>query len=563
MNKEKLRNTVLFILFAVLCGFPLFFNLGKLATTMWDESRNGINALEMLYDHNFIVTHFDGKPDMWNTKPPFFIWMASLCMKFFGANSFSLRLPSALSAFAIVIYSFWLSKKYLKDLLPGFFSGIVLVTSVGFIDFHVARNGDFDAMLSMWIFFYCTQFFIYFETQKRKHLLLAALFLGFAILTKGIAGCMFLPGLFVFMVINKKYYSFFKKPELYIFTLCGILIGLSYYFLREIYNPGYLKAVLENEITGRYLQTNEGHRGDIWFYLRILNDFQYSYWLYWVPISVIIIFFNCEGWAKNLGLFLFIQLLFYLLILTVSQTKLKWYDAPFFAFMALIIGLAITQIYYGVKKIFISKNSWLQPLFLMLLSIGIFYKPTKAMLQTSIFYEKEANYNGLFYGDFMEDYFYLFPQRQSLKIISYGYNPHLFFYVKVYQHDGRKIDLINQATEIQKLDTIMLCDTSMWPRFNPNYVFDTLYQEGKHKFILTLADSSELSDPMKIGEKQFFRYIGSIENNPEWFASIKEKAKMEHIDIKKQMMNDAFWQLGEAKIISPEVEDFLKKKYNW
>lgn len=560
MYKERYQTLIVFLVFALLCSFPLFYNLGEIGAQMWDESRNAINAIEMLYDHQFIVTHYEGQPDMWNTKPPFFIWMAALCMKLFGTTVFSLRLPSALSAFVIVIYSFWISKKYLQDWRPGFFAGLILVTSVGFIDYHVARNGDFDALLSMWIFLYSTQYFIYLETHKKRNLILSSLFIALAILTKGIAGCLFLPGLFILTLISKKYRICFTKAELYIFPLCGILLGASYYFIRELYNHGFIEAVLTNEITGRYMEVNEGHREDAWFYLRFLYESHFSIWLYWIPISIFIVL-HLEGHIKKLGIFLCIQLFFYLLIISLSQTKLKWYDAPLFPFMALLIGLGITYIYEGIKNTFLLKKQFLKIILFIFFLAGVFSIPVQSMWQTSIFAGKELNYTGLFYGDFMENFFYLFPRQKSLKIISYGYNPHLLFYAKVHRYQGRVIDIIPQNAEIQKTDTVMICDNTMWPNFNPSYVFDTIYQEGNHKFILTLNKSTDSTTPGAVFEKKLLNLYGTMQHNKEWLISLKEKANSRNIDIKKQALRDAMWMLSNANPLPPDVEEYLKRKY--
>lgn len=557
---KKIQAALIFALLMALCGFPLFYNLDALCVQMWDESRNGINALEMLYDKHFLVTHYEGQPDMWNTKPPFFIWMATLCMKFFGTTVFSLRLPSALSALVIVIYSFWFSKKHLQDWRPGFFAGLILVTSVGFIDYHVARNGDFDAMLSMWIFLYSLQFFIYLESQKRTHLILASLFLTLAILTKGIAGCLFLPGLFLITLLNKNYRTTLKKPELYIYALSGLLLGASYYFIREIYNPGYLKAVIDNEILGRYLDVTEDHRADAWFYLRFLHDSHFSTWLYWIPISVLIALL-LQGVAKKLGIFLCVQIICYLLIISFSQTKLKWYDAPLFPFMALLIGIGLTRIYTAIRNIITDKRMWFQTAFFLLFCTGIFALPIRSMWQTSIFIEKELDYNGLFYGDFMENFFYLFPQQKSLRVISYGYNPHLLFYTKIHRHANRNIDLIPQLAEIHRGDTVMICDNTMWPSYSPNYVFDTLYQEGNHKFILTLKDSARSTDQIAACEKKLLQLFGTMQNNKEWLITLKEKSADRNVDLNKQALQDAMWIMSNENKLSVEAEEYLKRKY--
>ena len=50
------------LLIIVLC-MPIFGHLDTLPICIWDESRLAINAYEMLKNKNYLVTHFEGKPD--------------------------------------------------------------------------------------------------------------------------------------------------------------------------------------------------------------------------------------------------------------------------------------------------------------------------------------------------------------------------------------------------------------------------------------------------------------------------------------------------------------------
>lgn len=561
MNKEKLIQVFAFVLLVSLCAFPLFYNLGSVGAQMWDESRNGVNALEMFYNHNYLVTYFEEHPDMWNTKPPLFIWSVVVCMKFLGTTVLALRLPSALSGLVIVIYGFFFSKKMLSDWRPGFFAGLTVVTSVGFIDYHVARNGDFDAMLAMWIFLYCAQFFVYLETKQRKHLIYTALFVALAILTKGIAGGLFVPGLLLLTLLNKNYRAVLKKKELYVFAALGLLLGVSYYFIRELYNPGYIDAVIKNELVGRYMEVKEYHRADAWFYLERLQSTHFTTWLYWMPISIFIVLATKNELVKKVGIFVIIQIVCYLLIISFSETKLKWYDAPLYPFLGLLIGLAFYQLLKGIEQYIGIENQWYQLFIFLLFGAGVFSLPAQSLERTSIFVEKEVKYAGLFYGDFFDTYYYLFPQQKSLKVVYYGYNPHLVFYSTIHQHQGRIVEPITQNAEISMHDTVMICDRTMWPNFNPDYRFDTLYQEGENKFVITLTDSSNSPNHAKIVEKKFFQILGRMENNLEWMDGLKKKAKLEKRNIRKQMMYDAMWTIGQETPLTVEEETYFKNKY--
>lgn len=565
MKKEKIYTAFIFTFLILLCSYPLFINLGKLSLRMWDESRNAINALEMLHNHNFLVTYFDGQPDMLNTKPPFLTWGITFFMKLIGPSELAVRLPSALSALLIIIVCFWFSKKYLKSILPGFFAGIILSTSVGFIDYHVARNGDFDALLSMWAFFYCIFFFLYLETGKLRNLQLFSLFITFAILTKAIAACLFLPGLFLFLVINKKYWCFFKKLEFYIYPLLGLLAGLSYFFIRELYNPGFIRIVIENDVVGRYsgqyLETIGDHAESIWFYLQLMHEHQFSFWLPFVPFAVVITLLSKNSLIKNWGAFLSVVSILFLLIISKSYSKLPWYDAPAFPFLAALIGLGLAEACFRISDLITLKSSLVRSILLVVVCIGLFINPIQRIFATTILAEKETYFPELFYGDFVSHFYNMYPQQKVLNIVSEGYNPHLTFYQKVKEYAGYKINIIPPYAPVNKNDTIMVCEKGMWPKGNGSAanIFDTIYQEDDTKFILRLDDGSGHKNYQ---EKKLILRMNEIRNNVQWYESIKEKAKKNNRDLDKQIMIDALWSLHEQKLIDPASENNLILKYN-
>ena len=45
-------------------------------------------------------------------------------------------------------------------------------------------------------------------------------------------------------------------------------------------NPGYIAAVAENELGGRYLQGLKDHFHGFWYYFDIILDTHYSTWVY-------------------------------------------------------------------------------------------------------------------------------------------------------------------------------------------------------------------------------------------------------------------------------------------
>lgn len=562
MKKERLYTLLAFALLLLLCSYPLFVNLGKLSLRMWDESRNAINALEMLKDHNFIVTHFDGQPDNWNSKPPFLIWCIALFMKVLGTTTLAVRLPSAIVTLGAVAFLFWMSKKHLKTQLPGFIAGLVLCTSVGFIDYHVARNGDFDAMLSVWMLFYSFFFFIYLETGDRKQLQYSALFILLAILTKGVAGCMILPGLLLFVLLHKPYWWVFKKWEFYAIPLSGFLFGLSYYFIREGMSVGYIKSVLENEITGRYMATNEGHTGDALYYIRLMADTHYSLWIWAVPLAFVASLFSRNERAKRLSIFLFIISFTYLFVISFAKTKLPWYDAPLYPLMALQIGLGAYTVYTIALTYTPFNNFAERTIAFAFFCLLLFYFPGKKIFATSIRAKKETYYPELFYGDFLNAYHKKFPSAKTLSVISDGYNPHLIFYSKALALKGIKILITGRGSALKINDTIMICEPEKtWPTDKLVRFADTLYQEDGNKFVLHINNPEGPHPYLSPSLKLFFGQVDFIKTNLVWLKDLENKAAKNKNDLEKQIKLDAIYKIQKDSLLSKPAIDSIRRKF--
>ena len=86
---------------------PLFWLVGSHPVQQWDEARTGLNGLNILRNHEWLVMR-DGLqlPDLWNCKPPLWPWLLAISFKLLGPTELGLRLPAALAALAttLVVY---------------------------------------------------------------------------------------------------------------------------------------------------------------------------------------------------------------------------------------------------------------------------------------------------------------------------------------------------------------------------------------------------------------------------------------------------------------------------
>jgi 4-amino-4-deoxy-L-arabinose transferase-like glycosyltransferase len=354
---SRYKTGILFALLLILVYFPVFLHLDYMPIRIWDESIMGINAVEMNHNHNYIVTYFNDTPEMSNTKPPLLIWCIVLFSKIFGFSELSLRLPSALAALALCIFLFLALSRYTGSSVYGFFVVCVLVTCQGYIRNHVTRTGEYDSLLVLFSTVSAIQLFLATEAvQKRdqsKYLFLFFVFLTLAVLTKGVACMMQAPGLFLYVLIRKRVIAFLKNRAFYAGLIFFMVFGIGYYFLRESVNPGYLKAVWENELGGRFAGSLDEHHGPFFLYLSEIISWKFVNYYPMFPVAVIIGLRFVETPIRRLVSFALIIGASFLFFVSLAGTKLSHYDAPLFPYLAIITA----SIFYFI---FIIINEWLK-----------------------------------------------------------------------------------------------------------------------------------------------------------------------------------------------------------
>jgi 4-amino-4-deoxy-L-arabinose transferase-like glycosyltransferase len=348
--KSILKNSWKYLLLLLLISLPLFLHLDFLTIRLWDEARVAINAQEMVHSGNYLVPTYHGEPDLWNSKPPLMLWCQVFFMKLMGVNEWSVRLPSALAALFTCAIIMLIAVRYVKNFWFGFFCVLVLITSRGYTCYHhSARTGDYDALLALFLILANFAFFIFFENSKTKYLYLFFLSLSLAVLTKSAAALLIIPGLFIYVVFQRKLLFLLKNKHLYIgLAIFFITVG-GYFFLRENYNPGYGKAIWENEFGGRFFDTIENHHHSFWYYFGNLFDHRFIIWIFFVPFGIYFGLTNRDTRIKNLTFFSSIIILTYLLFISSAQTKLSWYIMPMYPFLAVLVGVCIYHIFSILK----------------------------------------------------------------------------------------------------------------------------------------------------------------------------------------------------------------------
>lgn len=430
-NKQRYLYSVLSVLVIAL---PLFYQLGYLPIQLWDESRVSLNAVEMLKNGKYFVSYYAGEPDMWNTKPPLLLWFQIASMKVFSINEFAIRLPSAIAALLTTICLILFSKKHLNSWLVGLFAALTLICSQGYVTEHVSRTGDYDALLVLFTTMAALSFYSYTHSKSNKQLLLFFVSVGLAILTKSITGLIFLPAIAGYALITRNIAPLLRNK--YFFLGIGICaLSITFYFVREQINPGYIQAVMENELGGRFLNTLDSHQHGFFYYFINLLLNQFTPWLLFLPLSSYVWKKSNNKELRNILLYLAILSGFFLLVISISQTKLIWYTAPILPLLSLIVAITlhfIFQQFIQLKRFVNWKKNQLALLFCLIVFL-IPYTINMVNLSSGKVAANEAvNHEMISY---LKMAFKNQKQFKQTTLMYDGYLPHVAFYTHRFEKD--------------------------------------------------------------------------------------------------------------------------------
>lgn len=436
--------------------FPVFGHLDSLPIRIWDEARLATNAIEMLRDGDFLVTHFEGKPDMWNTKPPLLIWFQVASLKWLCISELAIRLPSAIAVLLTCILLFVFVKHYFNNFWAGFGAVLVLITSHGYISLHGARTGDYDALLTFFVTLSALSFFSFLENQKKAFLYLFFFATLMACLTKGIAGLLILPGILLFTLVENKVRLVLRNPHFYLGIFFYLFVLLGFYVLAESRNPGYIQAVFDNDITGRFFEVSDHHNQNFWFYYHNILNTRFQFWYLFLPLGILIGFFHKSQIFNRITKFCFLIAISFLLIISSAKTKLDWYDLPIYPFLSILVSMVL---YYGfnflskldTKRLELSFN-FIPYLFLFFCIIG----PFRSILST-VFLPKEepVEYTTYSISYSLRDILNHHQSHEHVCVVEDGYTAHIWFYLQMLAAKGIKIPM-KTLVELKPGDLVLV-----------------------------------------------------------------------------------------------------------
>ena len=452
---------------------------------IWDESRLIVNAIEMSQNKNYFVTYYEGSPDLWNTKPPLFIWILVLLIKMFGYSEWVYRILPISCFFTILYLVYQFCVKEFNDRIAGILAVLSLFFSIGFNGHHSSMTADYDILLSLFSILSFIHYYKFLNKNSSKHLIFSFLFLTLAVLTKGIAGLFMIPGFLLYTIYTKKLRVLLFTPYLYVSILVFFSIVGGYYFIRESSSKGYLEAVFLNELGGRFNSTIEEHNHP--FYYFIVKFFEKRYFVWFAGLIICSILFRYkkvrDSSINNFFIFSWFCISTFLIVISSAGTKLSWYDVPIYPVMSLLFGLTFSNIYkwsFNNYKI-LSLESFV--LVIIIASASFHIVKTYKYLTLNDELErpgKHIKYTTEFY-----------PELKSYVYLSNGYNSQLLCY--------KYISKLRDNIDITISDTNRTNLSGLYVSFSDSNI--------RSKLILDYGTTFKLKIKSSFGESIF---LGSI-----------------------------------------------------
>ncbi len=542
MKKFLLMFSLLFTLAVV--GFQTFQQIGVNNIKIWDEARGAVNAIEMLQNHDYIVVRFDGEPDRWDTKSPFFIWFKVISYKIFGINEFAVRFPTAFFVLLSVFLMLYFFLRYHNSVFGGIISVLILTNSVGYMVNHVARTGEPDSILIFFILLYSLSWFYLLEIYpKKRNLLLAVFSMSFflAIFTKNIAGVAPMAGVFVYTLIRFKVFKkLLKDYRVYLAIASALLLVVLYFVIREHFDPGYTQVVVYHEITGMFFHYFPGKpkNPEFNFYFKYIFNKGFKNYIFLLLLSIPVFFVSKNERRKRFIIFLYAFSVVFLLGYSKSVAKNEWYVAPVFPYLAMIIGISVDELFNIIKRSEKLKKyvkSILQ-IFLIFLLGGIILQQGIKVFEINtpdkqIFVREQAGY-------YLKKYHSLYPDIKQITVLS-NYNSsnldpgldQVKFYIKKFNYvDSTNFSVQKNVTDELIGKNILTCDEKYVRLLEQNYLlkvidFDnnslickvlSLDSVPKYEMYVTSQryyDVSEIKYSKIDISKWFYNNIISIQNN--------------------------------------------------
>jgi 4-amino-4-deoxy-L-arabinose transferase-like glycosyltransferase len=378
----------------LLCGLCFFWQLGSIGLVDETEPLFAEATRQMVETGDWITPYFNEKPRF--DKPPLIYWLMAIAYKTIGTNEWAVRLPSAISASALVIFGFFTLLRFgysrpslyeaaeragervsersgetsttltpthphtlsphptppSSNWLPAFLGSALMALNLQTIAW--ARTGVSDMLLSACVGGALLAFFWGYASspnspnhraQERWYLAFFVL-CGLGVLTKGPVGVVLpVAAVAAFLLYLGNWRAVLKEMRVVRGGLVFLAIALPWYILVTYANgEKFINSFFGYHNVERFTRVVNQHRAPWYFYIVVLlvGFAPYSAHL---PVAISRLRFwrrsrwQAEDRRTQLGLFALMWAAVIFGFFTIAVTKLPSYMLPLYPAIAILVAL--------------------------------------------------------------------------------------------------------------------------------------------------------------------------------------------------------------------------------
>ena len=354
----------------IVAAIVFFWGLGSMDLLSLNEGRRALAIQEMVSSGNWLLPHLNG--ELYLTKPPLLYWLSSSLAFIWGVNEWTLRLPSALAAIAVLImvyrYALQQSGKW-----AALFAVQLLIANLGFA--MLGRRAEIEMLLTALCVGSLLSALQYIQSQSSKNWIILSYFLlALALMTKGPLVIL----LVTLPLLIAAIYS--KNPHIKAVLLSGrgwlifLVVGLTWYAIVSWQLGFDIWATIAKRDMLDKMQS-ESAKPILSYLAWIAVDFMLLIGLFLVGVKE---FFK-QQFQQSRQLVLLAATILPLIIFSLFSYKHAKYLLPIYPLIAILLAIKLAEIFDAAteakKKIIV--------IIALLLPIGfaIFY----ALLEPKVF----------------------------------------------------------------------------------------------------------------------------------------------------------------------------------
>ena len=208
---------------------------------------------------------------------------------------------------------------------------------------------------------------------------------------------------------------------------------------------------------GHYLKTRDGHLWPWYWYAVRLYKLKFMPWLLFLPLGAITMLRSLNQNLRDFGILILMGGITWLTIISLSSTKLEWYDASLYPIMATLVGFSLYRIYEGINQWLELKNGAYKVIYTIMFIAFVFALPYQKIIK-KVYLPKDIDYPGERYGYLVEQVAKIFPDLKEYTILHEGHSTHALFYQLVNNHHrGYHISRIKKSEEALPNSKVMAC----------------------------------------------------------------------------------------------------------